>query len=238
MTLNHLTVGILAVTPEGGALAFRDLSRAFYARFGAYHNPHIIMTMQPLIDHVESFGDAEAWTALVQAGINDLRRNGADIIWMPANSSHLVMDRIDLGHCLFVNMIDCAVEALKRDRRPTLVLGTNVSLSDKLYFRAPDKLTHCVPPDDADQQSVHALIVNELVQGNISRHVYQYIHELIDKHRRGDSIDKVFLACTELPCFFGRDELGIAIDDSISASIPAVINATARLAGIEDEGVN
>ena len=182
MNITELTIGIFAVTPEGAAKAYRDLTLRFYQKYGKYVGPHILMDTQPLIYHVQSFGDEERWTALVQGGVDVLIEGGADVIWMPANSSHLVMGNIEFKPAKAINMVDSSVDFLLASPGKPLALGTNLSMSEKLYFKKPEMLERCIRPNEGDRMKVHQIILQELVLGRISNESREFIRRLVKKH--------------------------------------------------------
>lgn len=235
MRVSDIKIGILAVTAEGAAKAFRDMTVAFYEAFGAYNNPHILMNMQPLSAHVENFGDKEKWTGLVQAGFDSLRDRGAHIAWMPANSSHLVVNDLFFGDMVFVNMVDASIERMAIMKGRPLVLGTNVSLSDKLYFRDPAALKNFVRPDEDERARINEIILKELILGKMSVQSRSFVKDLVVRYRQNDNIDNLFLACTELPCFFDRNDFAVPVDDSISVGIKAVISHVQSMVAGSDE---
>ena len=217
--IKNSKIGIFAVTPEGASRAFRDLSLACYRTFGDYINPEIILHMQNMEDHVKNFGQKDRWTILVQDGINVLLESGCDIIWMPANSSHLVAGDIDFGGARFVNMVDNATAYLRQDKRKKLLLGTDMSISDKLYLKDKNVCAHCVIPDEAQRQEITNIVIKELILGKISKASRQYILNLVKDYAENEAVEEVFFACTELPCFFTADDFPVTVNDSISVSI-------------------
>lgn len=221
---NLPTLGIFAVTPEGGAKAYRDVCMAFYKSLGSYQNPTTVLYTQPLIGHVENFGNKKIWHDIVQSGIDFLLNSGAKIIWMPANSSHLIIDEVRTGDATFVNMVDQSIASLKQDKRKTLVLGTNVSMSDQLYFKDKAGLDHCLIVEKEEQERVHNIILNELILGSISVASREFFKTLIEQYRKEKGVERVFFACTELPCFFKPNDFSISMDDSISVSIRSIVD--------------
>jgi aspartate racemase len=216
-------IGIFAITPEGGALAFQNLNRAFYNQIGRYQNPEIILYIQPLKNHVESFGHVEQWTELLQKGIDFFKNNHVDLIWMPANSSHLVINHIDFKGIEFVNMVSHSIDFLmKKSDQKILILGTSLSLSDRLYLKNGQP-SHIIVPDDKDKEFIDKIIFNELILGEISRESRAYILEMIQSYKVRDNINSVFFACTELPCFFDKNDVNLSIYNSINVAIDQLI---------------
>ncbi len=222
MDITHKTIGILGVTPEGASKAYRDLSIAFYRTFGNYRNPNILLYTQPLERHVTSFGQEAKWIALLQEGIDTLIRSGAELIWMPANSSHLVVGQLDFKGIPFVNMVEASIDALAQTKETPLVLGTKISVSEKLYFKDPARLSHCMRPDEGEQEKINDIIVKELVVGSLSVESSDYLHDLVKRYT-DKGADSLFLACTELPCFLEDGAFGLPEKDSISVSIGEVL---------------
>ncbi len=220
--MNKLKIGILAVTTEGASKAFKDLNNAFYKEYGKYNNPEVLMYMQPLIDHVKSFGDEDVWLELVQSGVDQLVDGGASLIWMPANSSHLVVDQVDFRGTKFVNMVEESSQLLSTEKERTLVLGTSVSMSDRLYFKEADANPNLIRLSHEEQAALDKIILDELILGFISEGSRHFIQRTIQSYQeRG--VRKMFFACTELPCFFDKNEFSIATNDSICVSIDKII---------------
>ena len=221
--MNQLKIGIIAITAEGASKAFRDLNNAFYKKQGKYKNPDILMTMQPLSDHVSCFGDKNRWTALLQESVDILIAGGASMIWMPANSSHLSIDQVDFKGIPFINMVDIASQHLNKEQKKTLVMGTSVSMSDALYFKHTTGNTNLRKLNASEQEKLDKIILEELILGTISDESRHFIKETITSYK-AKGVEKAFFACTELPCFFSPNEFDIPVEDSINISINKIID--------------
>lgn len=221
--LGRMMIGILGVTPDGAAKAYKDLCHRCYKKYGKYNNPDIILHTQPLIRHRESFGKRKEWAALIQEGINLLLNAGADIIWMPANSSHLVASDIDFGHAKFLNMVDISVAHIEGSKTKTLVLGTDVSVSNSLYFQTKMMRDKALRVDSADQAIVNAIILDELIVGGLTDQSRRKIIEIVRRYQEEQGVERLFLACTELPCFFSAADFSLPVNDSIQTVIDTLI---------------
>ncbi len=221
MNITDTKIGILAVTAEGAAKTYRDMHIAFYDKFGAYNNPTITMTMHPLIDHVNNFGDKNKWVLLIQKGIDDLIDQNVDLICMPANSSHLVIDEIDFKDVPFINMVEEAVNHLKNTTKNTLILGTKISLSESLYLK--NLPANCFVPKTDDIEKLNEIIVKEMVLGKLSETSRSFILNMIEENQKAHNIEHLFFACTELPCFFNNRDLPLPTLDSIQLLIKKVL---------------
>lgn len=219
----YSTIGILGVTPEGASRAYRELVLSFYDALGAYKSPAIHMFTQPLYKHVDSFGDAESWIKLIQEGVDSLLKTGADLIWMPANSSHIVVDLIDFKGVDFINMVGLSIAHLKEGREKSLLLGTNISVSEKLYYKDKKLCGICLRLPTEQQDIINRIILEEMLLGRISEASRILVTDIVKKFCRENGVEKIFLACTELPSFFGENEFGLPTENSISVSIRQII---------------
>ncbi|MBI1274127.1 MAG: hypothetical protein GC131_08620 [Alphaproteobacteria bacterium] len=217
-------IGSLAVTPEGAALAYRRLTERFYEKYGDYVSPHLLMYAQPLIQHVQNLNNTDAWVALLSDGFKKLVQGGAQIVWMPANTSHLVMDRVDTGKATFINMVDSAVNHLQHTKGKPLVLGTTLSMSDRLYFKDKERLHHCIKPNDQEQEKINTIIIKEMVLGKLSPKSKDYIKRLVANYKANNAVTSVFFACTELPCFFNSQDFGLLVDDCVEAVVNQIVS--------------
>lgn len=218
------SVGIIGVTPEAAANAYRDLMMKCYEVRGRYKNPSVLLYTQPLIEHVSAFGNIEKWGLLIQDAVDVLVAGGADVIWMPANSSHLVADRVDFRGREFVNMINVAEKHIASISGKVLMLGTSLSVSESLYLRNRGVVEKVVRPCSEEQDKVHDIIINELILGGVSGESRKYILDLIERYAAQEGVNSIFFACTELPYFFNARELPLPVQDSVRVSLEHLVN--------------
>lgn len=223
-TIEDLKVGIIAVTPEGAAMAFKQLAGLSYDKYGKYRSPSLVMSARPLIRHVETLTSQDEWVGLLQDTINELVAAGADILWMPANSSHVAWDKLDMHGKRAVNMVNAAVDHIARDRGKPLLLGTTTSISEKLYLKDKAAITRAVAPNPKDQVRINDIIIKELVLGEISKTSRTYIKRLASRYAKSHGTDSLFFACTELPCFFTGKDFKLPIMDSLTIGARAVLH--------------
>lgn len=220
-------VGIIAVTPEGASRAYRELSLGYYDHFGRYVNPVINMITQPLIDHVNTFGDKSAWLKMIQDCLDKLESIGSNLIMMPANSSHLIYHGLTPKKSTILNMVDESICYLKSiSAKKSLLIGTSVSLSESLYLKDTYIRDHMITMSQSEQDSIDDIIKNELILGRISKSSKRFIEEMVETYRKKELIDRVFFACTELPCFFNDNISGVEADNSLSILVSSVIDKT------------
>lgn len=198
-------IGIAAVTAEGAALTYRHICALASQRLGRHRHPEITLHSFSFSEHVQAGGSPQAqqarWASLLRQSAAKLHRAGAQLLICPANTPHAVYERVaPLLPMPWLHIADGVRQAALRlgSTRP-LLLGTRFTLASGLFEqRCQGSGITFMRPGAAQAQTLHQIIVDELVPGTPSAAARQYLARLIEQHRQRGA-DSVVLGCTELP---------------------------------------
>lgn len=130
------TLGLLALTAPGAASCYQYLMSQALEMSQQSHNPEIIMYQPDAYDYMEDV-KTQNWPSLVQHlldALGHLKNLGADIVGIPVNTIHLVIDDvIKASPVRIINLLDVVVDFLKKSNyRQPLIIGTYPTMT-QLY---------------------------------------------------------------------------------------------------------
>jgi aspartate racemase len=150
---------------------------------------------------------------------------GCEGIALAANTTHLVADdvRAAIGTIPLIDLVDLTAEAVAGHRRVGL-LGTRFTMESRMF---PDRLARSgvdvVVPGEADQQRVHAVVYDELVQGIVSDAARDDYLAIIEK-LAADGAEAVVLACTEQGLLLRDGDATVPLIDTTDVHCNALID--------------
>ncbi|MBT8230260.1 MAG: amino acid racemase, partial [Bacteroidia bacterium] len=142
---------------------------------------------------------------------------GAEVIVLCTNTMHLSSMAINRAVPIpFIHIADATGEKIIEHKIKRVgLLGTKFTMTKDFYKNIlQDRYEiETIIPDPHDQESVHHIIYNELVKGEIrdeSRNIYiDIIRRLQDRGARG-----VILGCTEIPLLISSKDVDIPVFDT------------------------
>ena len=208
------TIGILGgLGPESTCEFYRLITRYYYDKYGDYNYPEIIIysvSFKKFIDcGYESAGE-------IKQAIGRLHRAGADFVFAPCNSIHLVYEEVSQDIPIpWYSIMDAAAENIRSNNLDKVgLLGTRFTMSNNFYRDAlSGHGIETVVPEKESQEIINDIIFNELVRNSVNkksrRSVVQCIGDLQDKGVQG-----IVLGCTELPFLISRKDVSIPVFDT------------------------
>jgi tryptophan synthase beta chain len=199
--MRHL--GILATTPEGAALCFREFCQDGFAELGPHDHPDVTLDCVALARSLPAWqaGDYASVRATLSASVRRLASAGAGFFACPDNTSHRALEEpgpsLPLPGLHIAEVV--ADQAARDGRRRVGLLGTNQTMTGPVYPRAlAARQIATEIPGERDRAFLDELIVNELVNGVFTDRARQECARIIERlAARG--CDAVALACTEIP---------------------------------------
>ena len=157
-----------------------------------------------------------------------LRRGGAEVGALTANTPHAYLDEIRAETSLpLVSIVSGTRDAagglgLKQAR----LLGTRTTMEAEMYPRevAGAGVTIVLPGKD-DREFIDHTFYNELALGQVSPETRQRYLDICARHIETDGIDSVILGCTEIPLVISRDDLSVDVLDTTSIHVAAILAA-------------
>ena len=175
--------------------------------------------------HSVDFGEIEAlqraddWKQLAEmmadAG-RRLKRGGADLILICANTMHKVADAVEEASGLPVlHIADIVANEMKKNGLTTAgLLGTRYTMEGAFYSDRLKQHGICtIVPEQEDRQAVHDIIFKELVVGKINPSSKERLRSIVEKLSRMGA-EGVILGCTELPMLLGQPDTDVPLYDT------------------------
>lgn len=195
--------GILATTPEGAALCYREFCREGAGELGPYDHPDVSLDCIALARSLPAWqsGDYPAVRATLAVSVRRLGAAGAEFFACPDNTAHIALEEpgpdLALPGLHIARVV--ADQATRDGRRRVGVLGTRHTLSGPAYPQAlADRGIAAELPGEDDGVLIDEIIVSELVKGVFTEQARRQFADVIGRlGARG--CDAVALACTEIP---------------------------------------
>jgi len=197
------TIGIVAVTAEGGSLCYRTIVSESATLLPAQVHPPIVLH-NPSLSLTNCSLQARDWpglAAILNESIAKLVSIGAQLIVMPANAPHYALDYI-LPSCPvpFVSIVETTVAAcVERGYARVAILGIGLTMSDGLYTQAlHERGIASITPTPVEQASMNRVIFEEIIPAHVTKAGVQRIVDIMHS-LKAQGADAVILGCTELP---------------------------------------
>lgn len=214
------TIGLLGgMSWESTVSYYRIINETVKEKLGGLHSAKLVLHSQDFeeIASLQRAGDwDEAGRRLARAA-QSLRSAGAGFLVICTNTMHVVADPIEAaaGIPLF-HIVDPTAEEIRRSGLKKVgLLGTRFTMEQDFYkhrLRNRHDLDALVP-DEADRDTVHKVIFDELCRGIVrdeSRQAYRaIIRRLVDRGAQG-----IILGCTEIAMLISPGDAPVPVFDT------------------------
>ncbi len=222
-------IGLVGGTgPESTIMYYKELNSKIDEATGGKNMPEL---------SIESVNFRKAWE-LVSASqhkeladylsekVDNLAKNGAEIIALTAATMHIVFDEIERNTKVSLVSIPKAVrdEVVEKGYKKVGLLGTIFTMEQD--FIKKDFLQtgiEVIIPDKADRELVAKRIYEELEQGIVKESTLREFNEIIRKMKNVHGIEAIILGCTELPLILNDANCLLPCLDSVAIHIKKLI---------------
>jgi aspartate racemase len=224
----HKRIGILGgLSPESTVSYYLYITRTYTERFGDYGYPDIVIYSVSL-EKYHQWRAQGRWDQIADDLIHaakTLETAGADLLILATNTMHIVFDPLQAAVSIpLIHIIDATVRVIKAGHYSTVgLLGTKFTMSEAFYRErlAANGITALVPEDD-DQDTVHEIIVKELVRGQIKEDSRRTYLEIINRlAKRG--AEGIILGCTEIPLLIHQSHCALPLFDTTEIHAEAAL---------------
>ena len=225
-------IGILAHSAEGATLCYRTTWMEGVRRLGPHRHPEITLTGVAMADSLDGYDrDLASVRATFVREAAKLAAAGADFFILPDNTAHIALelpgDPFPIP-CLHIGEV-VAERAARLGYRRIGILGTDWTMTGPVYPGALGRRNLAWEiPDEADRQTIHRIIFDELCLGifpDAARAAYVAIIERLAE--RG--CDAVALVCTEIPLLIRQEDSPLPILDSTRLLAEAAVEIALNL---------
>ena len=220
------------MTPESTLIYYQLLIRGARARLAdpdPLRNPLVLLYSLDLSQVValQRSGRTDDLAEHLATICETLRRAGAEVGALTANTPHLYLDGIrERTRLELVSIVDatCSAVAAAGVLRP-LLLGTRFTMASPMYrSRLAAAGIDAVIPDEEDARFVDHAIYHELAVGTVRQEVRDRMVGLCRHAVSASGADAVILACTELPLVLSSDSVSVPVVDTTRVHVDAILD--------------
>lgn len=211
-------IGIVAVSPEGSALCYREVFRATTRLVGDRGHPEVTLNNVPLEAYIDAVlrDDWHAVGGLLRRSATVLAQAGADFCIIPDNLMQYGVHLAETGSPIpWLTMTNLVADAISADRRSKVgLIGTKMVMLGSAYqTHLGMRGVHVLVPPLEEAEIIDSIIFKELVHGVVNpqsqRRMLDCIRRLADRGCEG-----VVLGCTEAPLLVTAENSPIPAYDS------------------------
>ena len=199
------TIGLLGgISWQSSVTYYQVINRKVNALLGGSHSAKVLMYSVDFdeVARMQHEGRWDDFQNLLIDVAKRLERGGADFFLICANTPHIVADGVAAAVGIpLVHIGDAVGPSIKAAGFEKVgLLGTRFTMEeDFLKDRLRDKFSiESLVPEKEDRDIVHAVIYNELVNGDIRDESRREYLGIIDK-LTAEGAEAIILGCTEIP---------------------------------------
>jgi len=235
-------IGLLGgMSWESSALYYAHLNRAVKQRLGGLNSARVLL-LSLEFNEIAAWQAQGNWSALRRAMIESaqaLERGGAEMLVICSNTMHRLAEEVARALTIpLLHIADITAAAIHAAgaRRP-LLMATRFTVQDRSYhdrMRERHGLT-CDRLPAHDEETVHAIIYNELCQGRVEPGSRRRCLDLVAKARAGGA-DGLILGCTELAMLLSQGDVDIPVFDTTLLHAQAAVDFALTGSAMADAG--
>lgn len=214
------TIGLIGgMSWESSAEYYRVINELVKTRLGGLHSAECVMYSVDFAP-IEAMQFAGAWDEASQAlaaVAQKVERGGADFVLLCTNTMHKVAATLtDALTVPLIHIADPTAEAIAAAGIRTVgLLGTRFTMEEAFYRgRLTERFgLEVLTPDEADRETVHRIIYDELVLGIIrpeSRAAYREVIARLVAH----GAQGIILGCTEITLLVRSEDATVPLFDT------------------------
>ncbi|ANG95368.1 aspartate racemase [Brucella pseudogrignonensis] len=228
------TIGLIGgMSWESSQEYYRIINQEIRARLGGTRSAKSLMWSMDFgeIEHLQHQGKWDELTKLMVEAAQNLEKGGADFILICTNTMHKMAADIERATSIpLVHIADPTAEKIKAQGLTKVgLLGTAFTMEQDFYKGrlASKHGLEVLTPDDADRKTVHDIIYQELVMGEVrdaSREKYRaVIQRLVER-----GAEAIILGCTEIMLLIGQEDSPVPVFDTTRLHAMAAVDWALR----------
>jgi aspartate racemase len=218
--LTMKTIGLIGgMSWESTVPYYRQLNEAVKQRLGGLHSAKCILYSVNFyeIERLQAAGDWDGAGAVLADAARMLERAGADFIVLCTNTMHKVASNIEAAVGIpLLHIADATASSIKQAGCSRVgLLGTKFTMEQPFYR---DRLTQqhgieVVLPNEAERDSLHHIIYQELCQGVINPESKQAVRKMM-AGLAWQGVDGIILGCTEIGLLVDKADAAVPLFDT------------------------
>lgn len=225
------TLGLIGgMSWESTAIYYRLINEGVRQRLGGLHSARLLMWSFDFAEIAERqhAGDWAGATAMMIDAARKLETGGAEGLLICTNTMHKMADDIQAKVSIpILHIADATATAMKQVgvSRPIL-LATRFTMEEEFY---KGRLVgrhgiQPVAPDAAGRDTVHRVIYEELVRGEVKATSKSEYEQLVARIRRDHDVDSLIMGCTEITMLIGQADFDIPVFDTTAIHAHAAVD--------------
>ena len=216
---------------ESTAVYFRYLNEQVKAAVGPMNSAPLLlwnMDFAPLA-RLQAEGEWDELTELMCEAARALKAGGAEALVIATNTMHLMADAVQEAADLpLIHIADATAGAIRgAGVKKPLLLATRFTMEKGFYRLRVEEGASCrvIVPDEPHRSSIHGIIYNELVQGELKASSRETYLNVIRYYQREHSIDGVIFGCTEVGLLINQSMIDLPCFDTSAIHCDAAVAA-------------
>ena len=211
-------IGIVAVSPEGAALCYQQVSRRAARYLPPHEHPKITIHNEPLAKYIDA-AKADDWHTvgdLLRRSAERLASCGAEFCFTPDNAVQHGVHLAEVGSPIpWLTMTDLVAQALSQDQRRVVgLLGTKMVTMGSSYQTHLGLIgIQVLAPEEDDAEELDRIIFEELVYGHIETRSRDRVLGIVERFaQRG--CECLILGCSEGSLLLAEESSQLPLYDS------------------------
>ncbi|MEN8123576.1 MAG: aspartate/glutamate racemase family protein [Bacteroidota bacterium] len=204
---------------ESSQVYYQIINKKVKEILGGFHSAKCIMESVDFaeIEKLQHKNDWNSLNKLMVGSARNLENAKAEIIILCTNTMHLSSDEIIKNTTIpFLHIAFATGEQIKKQKiKKVLLLGTKFTM-EKDFFKnilIDEFNIKVIIPEGEDRNTVHKVIYNELVQGEIKSESKKEFQRIINSSIKNGA-EGVILGCTEIPLLIKDSDVNIPVFDT------------------------
>jgi aspartate racemase len=223
------TIGIIGVMSwESTVTYYRLINEGVKQQLGGLHSARCIVYSVDFHD-IEQLQRSGAWDAageMLADAARALHQAGADIIVLATNTMHKAAAQIEAAVPLpLLHIADTTAAAINQAGFSRVgFLGTKFTMEQPFYLqRLQQQGIEVVLPNDAERDTIHRIIYQELCQGIVNPESKQAYRRIM-AGLAWQGVDAIVLGCTEIGLLVGKADAAIPLLDTTALHAAAAVS--------------
>jgi aspartate racemase len=228
------TIGLVGgMSWESTLEYYRIINEKIKERLGGFHSAKMVLYSVDFaeIEMLQHRGEWDRTAVILGEAFRAVERAGADVALLCTNTMHRVFDEIQKAvRTPLIHIADVTGKAVKAKGLARVgLLGTRFTMEQEFYKGklVRDYGIDVLIPDEADRQTIHGILYNELCLGTVndaSREVFRKIIARLET--RG--AQGIILGCTEIPLIVAQKDHTLPLFDTTALHAEAAVEFALR----------
>lgn len=224
------TIGLIGgMSWESSQEYYRIINETARERLGGLHSARSLMFSFDFaeIEELQAAGEWDEATRRMVAAAQSLEKGGADFLLICTNTMHKMAREVQDGVAIpLLHIADATGQAIKvQGLTKIALLGTKYTMEQDFYKgRLQSEFgLEVIVPDEADRQTIHSVIYDELCRGIVKDESKQKYQQVIERLKT-QGAEGVILGCTEITLLIQQSDTDLPVFDTTRIHAEAAVD--------------